>query len=193
MKKLATPAALSWAMAVALVLCNALLIRQNLQLRALTRKLEAEQRVQVGDKFGLLTGAGLDGKAAEVRFDEHGRKKVFLFSSTSCPFCKQQNPMWNQLIEKIDQGKYEVVEIFRDRESVSRVAAYLKANGFSDEASAKIFLMGDEPLREVKLNSTPITLVVGANGAVEKAWYGLWNSSMTAEVNSFLDVSIQSD
>lgn len=193
MKKLASPATLSWAMAIALILCNALLIRQNLQLRALTRKLEAEQRVQVGDKFGLFTGAGLDGTAAQVRFDEPGRKRVVLFSSISCPFCKQQNPMWNQLIEKLDHEKYEVVEIFRDGESVNRVAAYLKANGFSDGASARIFLIGDEPLREVKLNSTPITLVVGANGAVEKVWYGLWNRSTTAEVNSFLNVSIQSD
>lgn len=40
-------------------------------------------------------GAGLDGKAAEVRFDERGLKRVILFFGTSCPFCEKQNSMWN--------------------------------------------------------------------------------------------------
>lgn len=193
MRKLATPAALSWAIAIALLLCNFLLIRQNLQLRALAQKLEAEQRIQIGDKLGPFKGADLDGRAVDVRFDGNGLKKVVLFSSVSCPFCKKQNPMWNRLIGKIDRRKYEVMEIFRDSESGSQVAAYLKANGFSNEDSAKVFLIRDEFLREEKLNATPVTLLIGENGVVEKAWFGLWNRSTADEVNSFFDVSTQSD
>jgi peroxiredoxin len=151
-----------------------------LQLRALTQKLEAEQRLQAGDKLGPFKGAGLDGQAVEVRFDESGLNKVVLFSSTSCPFCKKQNPMWNQLMGKIDRSKYEVIEIFRNREPISQVSAYLKASGFPEGDAAKIILIGDEPLREEKLNSTPMTFIVGENGTVEKAWYGPWSGPTTA-------------
>ena len=193
MKKLISLAALSWVMVIGLILCNVLLIRQNFQLRALVQRLEAEQRIQIGDKLGPFKGADLDGKSVELRFDGSQLKKVVLFSSINCSFCKKQNPKWNQLIEKIDRGKYEVVELFRERETQSQVAAYLKANSFPTGEAVKVFLLGDAPLTEEKLNSTPITLIVGENGVVEKAWFGLWNESATAEVNSALDISIQSD
>jgi thiol-disulfide isomerase/thioredoxin len=184
---------LSWVMVVILTLCNILLIRQNSQLRIAVQKLESEQRIQIGDKFGSFRGTDLEGKPVAVNFDENNLKKIVLFSSISCPFCKKQNPKWNQLIEKIDRQKYEVVELFRDKESRNQVAAYLKANSFSNEDSVKVFLVGDEFLKEKKLNGTPITLIVGQNGVVERAWIGLWNESAIAEVNSILDISIRVD
>lgn len=195
LKKFKVPSlsVLSWMMVILLTLCNVLLIRQNSQLRIIVQKLESEQRIQVGDKLGSFEGTDLEGKPVEVNFDEKNFKKVVLFSSIGCPFCKKQNPKWNQLIEKIDRRKYEVVELFRDKEARSQVAAYLKANSFSNEDSVKVFLVGDEFLKEEKLNGTPITLIVGQNGVVEKAWAGLWNESAIAEVNSVLGISIQPD
>jgi peroxiredoxin len=178
---------------ILLTLCNVLLIRQNYQLRALVQDLEAEQRVQVGDKLGPFKGTDLEGKPVDVRFDETGVRKVIMFSSTSCSFCKKQNPNWNQLMEQIDRRKYEVVELFREREAGNRVAAYLKANSLSNKDAARVLLVGDDFLKEKKLNSTPVTLIVGENGVVERAWFGLWNNSAIAEVNSSLDISIQSN
>lgn len=194
LKKLKVPSlsTLVWVVMIILTCCNILLIRQNLQLRVLVRKFESEQRIQVGDSLGRFSGTDLEGKPTEIRFNENNLKKVVLFSSTSCPFCKKQNPKWNQLIEKIDRAKYEVIEIFRDRETPKNVAAYLKAN-FSSENLAKVFLVGDKSLIEKKLNSTPITLVVGENGVVERAWIGLWDKSALSEVSSFINVPIQSD
>lgn len=191
-KKLTFPSlsVLSWVVVVILILCNGLLIRQNRQLRTVVRELEAEQKIQVGDKLLPFRAAGLDGQSLEVRFDENDVKKIVLFSSITCPFCKKQNPRWNQLIQQIDHQKYEVVELFRDREAASAVAAYLRANSPSND-SARVLLTADEFLQKAKLNTTPITLVVGRNGVVEKAWFGLWNASSTAEVNSFLGTSIQ--
>jgi glutaredoxin len=193
LKRFLSLATLSWAVVIVLTLCNVLLIRQNYQLRALVQGLESEQRIQVGDKLGPFWGSDLEGKPVDVRFDEAGVRKVIMFSSTTCPFCKKQNPNWNQLMEQIDRRKYEVVELFREREAGSRVADYLKANSLSNEGTSRVLLVGDDFLKEKKLNSTPVTLIVGKNGVVEKAWFGLWNNSAIAEVNSSLDISIQSN
>lgn len=191
MKKIFSQSVLSWVVVVMLTLCNVLLIRQNSQLRTAVHKLESEQRLQIGDKLGSFKGTDLDGNVMEVNFNANNLKKVVLFSSISCPFCKKQNPKWNQLIEKIDRQKYEVVELFRDKEPRNQVATYLKANSFSNGDLIKVFLVGNEFLKEEKLNGTPITLIVGQNGVVEKAWFGLWDESATSEVNSSLDISIQ--
>lgn len=191
--KIPSLTSLSWVVMIALALCNVLLIRQNSQLRKLVQQLGSEQRIQIGDQLGPLKGTDLEGKPVEVRFGENNVRKIVLFSSTSCPFCKKQNPNWNQLAEQIDRRKYEVVTLFRDKEARSQVAAYLQANGFSNQDSGKVFFVSDEFLNEGKLNSTPITLIVGNNGVVERAWFGLWNKSAIAEVNSSLDVSVHSD
>jgi thiol-disulfide isomerase/thioredoxin len=195
LKKLKAPSlsSLSWTAMIILTLCNVLLIWQNSQLRKLVHELESEQRIQVGDKLGTLKGIDLEGKPVEVQFGENNFRKIVLFSSTSCPFCKKQNPKWNQLVGQINRQKYEVVTLFRDKEARSQVAAYLKANGFSNQDSDKVFLIADDFLNEKKLNSTPITLIVGNNGVVERAWFGLWNESAIADVNSSLDISVQSD
>jgi len=189
--KIPSLSALSWVVAVILTLCNVLVIRQNWRLRAMVRELESEQKIQIGDRLLSLRAADLDGKPVEVNFDQNDVRKVVLFSSVTCPFCKKQNPRWNQLIQQIDHRKYEVIELFRDREARSQVAAYLRANGTSSE-SIRVLLIADDFLNKAKLNSTPLTLVVGKNGVVEKAWFGLWNESAVAEINSYLDISIHS-
>ena len=184
---------LSWAVMVSLTLCNVLLIRQNVQLRRIIQKLESEQRIQIGDRLGPLRGTDLEGRPVEVRFDGSKLKKIVFFSSTRCPFCKKQNPTWNQLIERVDRRKYEVVELFRDKEAPGQVAAYLKANSFLDEDMLKVFMVADDFLQEEKMNSTPVTLIVGENGVVERVWVGLLNESEAAAVNSFLGIAAQAD
>jgi|ERR1043165_195892 peroxiredoxin len=193
LKNFKTPSlsTLSWLVTLVLVVCNLLLIRQNSQLRGLVQDLEAAQRIQVGDKLSSFKASDLEGKPTEVRFAENNLKKIVLFSSISCPFCKKQNPNWNQLIKQVDRRKYEVVELFRDKEAREQVAAYLKANGFGNDESGEVFLVADSLLQGKKLNSTPVTLIVGENGVVERAWFGLWDNSAIADVNSSLDISIR--
>jgi thiol-disulfide isomerase/thioredoxin len=189
--KLPSLSALSWVMVIILTACNILLIRQNSQLRSLVHEFESEQRIQIGEKLRPFRGADLNGKTEEVRFDEPEVRRIVLVSSTSCPFCKRQNPSWNQLAGQIDRRRYEVITLFRDREDRDHVAAYLKANGFGNNSLMPVFFVADEFFKESKLNSTPITLILGKDGVVEKAWFGLWDKHTIADVNSFLNISIQ--
>ncbi len=183
---------LIWLIPCALLVCNFLLIRQNLQLRSDIAGLIAEQKIQAGEVFSEVKGVDLVNNPVSVSFNENKTKKVIFFSSTSCPFCKKQNPYWNEFIKQADPQKYEVLGIFNSREDKNNVAEYLKNNGFTDEKlSFKVLLLGDDLLQKNKLQSTPITVVVGENGVVEKAWFGLWDKTIISEVNTSLGLSIQ--
>jgi glutaredoxin len=119
---------------------------------------------------------------------------LILYSSTTCPYCKKQNPLWTEMIRQVDGKKYEVVELFRDLEDRDKVMNYLVNNGFIKDSSTpelKILFPNDAFLDKNKMNSTPLTLIVGKDGTVEKAWFGLWNKSTIADVNSSLGISIQ--
>jgi len=185
--------AVSWVLVAMLTVCNVLLARQNQKFRALVQEMESEQKIQIGDALGPLSASDLSGQPTVVRFDENKLGTVVLFSSTTCPFCKKQNPNWNRLIRDVDRAKYDVVELFRANETRSQVAGYLRTNGLDNEAAVKFFFVAEDFLKQKKLNTTPITLIVGRNGLVERAWFGLWNPSQLAEVNSSLSLSIQAE
>lgn len=193
-EKLKIPSAsvLSWVIIIILVLSSILLIRQNLQLRTTVEKLVAEQKIQIGEKFTAFNAVDLEDRPIEVNFNESKAKTILLFSSTTCPFCKKQNPYWNDVIKQIDYRKYQILEVFHEKEDKGKVIEYLKNNSLENEKSSlRILFLADEFLRKNKLNSTPITLIIGENGIVERAWFGLWSKSTITEVNSSLEISIQ--
>jgi len=190
--KISTQTFFLWLILLALIVCNFLLIRQNLQLKADIKDLIAEQKIQVGAKFSEFKGVNLENNQIAFTYNQNKLKKIILYSSANCPFCKQQNPYWTEVIKQIDNQKYEVLELFRDREDKSKVASYLNANGYElENSSVKFLFLADEFLQENKLNSTPTTLLVNENGIVEKVWFGLWDKTIISEVNSSLGVSVQ--
>lgn len=184
--------ALSWIIVALLILCNVFLIKQNLQLKTTVEELAAQRKVQVGEKFSAFNGFNLENQPVTVDFNEGNAKTILLYSSTTCPFCKKQNPYWNDVIKQIDNQKYQVLEIFHEKEDKNKVFDYLRNNNLDNgKSSLKVLFLPDRILQKYKLNSTPVTLIVGENGIVENAWFGLWNKSIITEVNSSLNVLIQ--
>jgi hypothetical protein len=49
----------------------------------LARKLESEQRIQVGDKLGPLRGIDLEGRPVELNFADSNLKTIVLFASVN--------------------------------------------------------------------------------------------------------------
>lgn len=173
-----------------LIICNGFLIRQNWQLRADVEKLSLEQRVQVGENFGDFKAVDPENKPVTIN-SEAGIKKVILVSSTSCPYCKKQNAYWIECLKQLDPAKYEAVVLFNEREERQAVDNYLTRYGyFAGELSLKVLFSADDMLQKYKLRSTPMTLVIDENGAVEKVWLGLWDRPKIAEANSFFHISI---
>ena len=184
---------LSWLLVLLLLLTNIFLIRKNVILQLSLERFTNVQKVQVGEKFELFSPVDTDNKSFGVAFLKSGSKKVILFSSTTCPFCKKQNPLWNEMIKQIDVQRYEVFELFRDSEDREHVRQYLETNSVvQDRANSKpkLIFLGDDYLQMNKLTTTPMTIIVNEDGAVEKVWFGLWNPKTIREINTTFGISI---
>lgn len=152
-----------------------------------------ERKIQIGEKFESFAPVDFDNVALGVDFLKGERKKIILFSSTKCPFCKQQNPMWNDLVRQVDERGFEVLELFRESENREKVRQYLVSNGVIQDfpnRTPKIIFLDDESLEKNKLVTTPLTVVLNEEGVVEKVWFGLWNPKIVKDVNRTLGTSI---
>lgn len=193
-KRILSLSNMSWVLVAGLIFCNIFLVVQNLRLKDRVNGLIAEQKIQIGHKLDQFEAVDIKNTAVKINYDDSTPKRLILYSSTTCPYCKKQNPLWNEMIRQVDSQKYEVLELFRDLEDKEKVMNYLVNNGFiknNSEPDLKVLFPNDAFLDKNKMNSTPLTLVVDKDGTVEKAWFGLWNKSTIADVNSSLGISIQ--
>jgi thiol-disulfide isomerase/thioredoxin len=178
-----------WIIGIALVVCNVLLVTQNLELKNKIEILTEAPKIKIGEQFGELKAT--DAENNFVTLTSENAKKVILFTSTSCPYCKKQNPYWMQLVNQLDLQKYEIVEMFNDSEERQTVSDYLKSIGHFDNSKVKILFSNSENLKKFKLNLTPTTLVLDKEGNVEKIWSGLWDKSKADDANSYFNTTIQ--
>ena len=152
-------------------------------------ELNSERTVKIGDEFTDFKA--FDAENRPLNFGLSKNKKVILFTSTSCPFCKKQNPYWLQMLRQIDSRRYEIVEIFNAGEERPAVSNYVNSIGHSTIPNLHVLFSESETLQKYKLNATPTTLVLNEEGFVEKVWNGLWDKSKVKEVNSYLNLSVQ--
>ena len=192
--KLGSLSNLSWLLVFLLLVCNLLLIWQNLGLRAANTSLISDQKVKKGEKIEPFQAVDIDNNIVRLDNYENTSKRLILYSSITCPYCKRQNPVWHEFIRQIDDQGYEILQIFRDSEDKNKVSDYLKNAGLSVEeiaSSSKVIFLNDEYLQKNKLNGTPLTLLVDERGEIEKVWIGLWNNSTIADVNKTFEISLQ--
>ncbi len=190
LKNLKLISIISWITVIGLIVCNILLIKQNLQLRETVEKQESEKRVNVGAEFSEFKAVDNNNNPVSLVSGKPSKKIIF-FSSTSCPFCKKQNPYWTQLASQVKSGQYEIFALFNDREEHPKVEEYLKTYGFADiNISVKPLYSNGEILQKYRLNGTPATLIINENGIVEKAWSGLWDKTTISEVENYFHITV---
>lgn len=181
---------LNWLVISGLVVCNVLLIKQNVELRETVEQHEREKRVQVGDIFNDFKAANKNNEPVDFVSDQT-KKKLLLFSSTTCPFCEKQTPYWKQFLKQTDINNYKIYFLFNNREDISKVNEYLETNGFMSDGNSVTPLFSDnETLRKYKLNGTPTTLIINGAGIVEKSWSGLWDRATISEVEDYFHIAI---
>lgn len=179
------------AMLLALAACNALLIVQNLRLRAELSRYEVKAP-QAGEKLRPFKAAGLDGRPVEVSFGGGGPKRVLLFFTPTCRYCHEQFPYWRELLSEADPNRFEIIGVVSQAEQRAEIEAYLRSVGFSGEAgpAMRVAFVPDEVRESYKLFSTPITLVVASDGTLEKAWRGRWSPRDLAAANAFFGIDL---
>jgi peroxiredoxin len=174
-----------WFMLLALAVANGLLIRQNLQLRTALNRYEPEA-LQPGDKLPSFSAKGLRDEPLQVNYNGRGPKRVLLYFTPPCPYCRQQFAYWREILDRTDRNRFEVIGLVADSEDKSKIEEYLRSVGCANDSSTAlpVALIPEDVRRRYKLTATPITLVITNDGTVEEAWSGRWNAPALARANS---------
>lgn len=177
---------------VVLFTINLLLIRQNLDLR---RQLAAGGRtmdltknfLQPGDVVAPVTATDLEGRPYQLDYPKDGRQRLLLFFSPDCPYCRQQSPLWQDMLDKVDSNRFLVVGVVSDREDRQLVSAHADEAGYlKTRTPLPLVFFDSESLGSYKLTATPTTLLINDAGKVEHAWIGKWDSNSAREVAAAL-------
>lgn len=185
----------SWiSIGLIVILCvlDLLLIKQNLDLRkqlsAGGRTLDLTKNVlQPGDVVTPVTATDLNGHPYQLDYKKDGRRRLILFFSPTCPYCRQQSPLWRDLLDKIDVNRFTVVGVVSDREDEQLVSAYADGAGyFKTKTPLPLVFFDSESLGSYKLTATPTTLLINEAGIVEHAWVGKWDETKAMEVAAAL-------
>jgi peroxiredoxin len=185
----------SWlSIGLILVLCvvNLLLIKQNLDLR---KQLAAGGRtidvttnfLQPGDVVAPVTATDLDGRPYQLDYKKDGRQRLLLFFSPNCPYCREQSPLWRDLLDKVDSKRFTVIGVVNDREDKRLVSAHADGAGyFKTKTPLPLVFFDSESLGSYNLSATPTTLLINDDGTVAHAWVGKWDEASAMEVAAAL-------
>lgn len=166
-----------WAMILILAVSNVLLLRQNLQLRNLLKKFEPDQ-LKAGDKLEAFSALGLHGENVAIDFASDAPRRVSLFLSSDCPYCREQFGYWKRIIDMAPVKGFQVVAVAMNSEDRSKLAAYLNSMGCPTDSKAFIVALIPEEVRQkYKFSITPTTLVVSQDGKADAVWNGVLKPS----------------
>jgi peroxiredoxin len=175
-----------WVMVIILSVSNGLLLRQNLQLRNLLKKFEPEQ-LKPGDKLQSFSALGLHGENIAINFASDAPRRVLLFLSPNCPYCREQFGYWKRIIDEAPVKGFQVVAVAMNSEDKSKLAAYLDSMGCPTESTTfRVALIPDEVRQKYKLSITPTTLVVSSDGKADAVWIGVLKPSDVETASTIL-------
>ena len=163
---------LLWLAGLGVLAENIFLFRQNRQLsEALAPQITA------GTQLKNLAGIAFDARLEPVALPAAGSKHLIITFSPGCPACQANQDGWMRLASTLEQKGVRVLWVSRDPIEITRDYCLKHGIRLSDT-------LADPPYRtfaQLGLARVPNTLLVGANGTVEKVWAGRldqagWNS-----------------
>ncbi len=161
-----------WLVASGVLSENIFLFLQNRRLNeALAPQITAGMQLQ------MLAGIAFDGRLEPVPLPSAGSKLLIITFSPGCPACQANQDGWMKLASTLEQKSVRVLWVSRDPVEITR--DYCTKHGIRLADT-----LADPPYRtfaQLGLARVPNTLLVGANGTVEKVWAGRldqagWNS-----------------
>ncbi len=154
---------LLWLAGLGVLAENIFLFQQNRRLNdALAPQISA------GTQLQMLSGVALDGRQKRVALPAPGAKLLILTFSPGCPACQANQDGWMRLASAIEQKGVRVLWVSRDPLEITRDYCVKHGIRLSDT-------LAEPPYRtfaQLGLARVPNTLLVGADGRVEKVWAG---------------------
>jgi peroxiredoxin len=166
---------LLWLAGLGVLAENIFLFQQN---RRLNEALALQ--ITAGTQFRMLAGIAFDGRLEPVALPSAGSKLLIITFSPGCPACQANQDGWMRLASTLEQKGVRVLWVSRDPVEITR--DYCVKHGIPLSAT-----LADPPYRtfaQLGLARVPNTVLVGAEGRVEKVWAGRldqagWNTMFT--------------
>lgn len=168
-----------------LLALNVSLVIQNRNLRtagtAGTRSIALKEGAIVPE----LSGLGLDGNKITLNYQNDPRKAVMLVFSPSCSYCTDNMANWQAIAQSLDRKQYRIMAVSITTDGVKE---YIDQHSLTD-----VPVIADvEPKSRVsyEMNVTPQTILIDAQGKVEKVWTGVLQNNERTEVEQFLGLKL---
>ena len=161
-----------WLVASGVLAENIFLFLQNRRLNeALAPQITAGMQLQ------MLSGIAFDGRLEPVSLPPAGSKLLIITFSPGCPACQANQDGWMKLASTLEQKSVRVLWVSRDPIEITRDYCTKHGIRLSDTLAEPPY----QTFAQLGLARVPNTLLVGANGTVEKVWPGRldragWNS-----------------
>lgn len=152
-----------WIAALAVLVVDVVLVRQNRALRD-----AAAPQIAAGTTLESVSGVDVDGHVARVEMPPARAKLVLFTFSPLCAACQANQPGWANLARIVRRTGTKVLWVSRDPIDVTR--EYCVTNGIPPTE-----VIADPPYRtylQLGLARVPNTIVVGSGGIVDRVWAG---------------------
>jgi peroxiredoxin len=154
---------LLWIAALGVLAENVVLLRQNRQLRE-----AAAPRIAAGTQLQVLSATTLDGRVQPVSLPSADSKLLIITFSPGCPACQANQDGWLKLADALQQKSVRILWVSRDPIEITRDYCVKHGIRLSDTLADPSF----RTYLQLGLARVPNTVLVGANGMVEKVWPG---------------------
>ncbi len=154
---------LLWLVGLGVLAENIFLFQQN---RRLSEALAPQ--ITAGTQLQMLAGVAFDGRLEPVTLPAPGSKLLIITFSPGCPACQTNQEGWMRLTSTLEHKGVRVLWVSRDPIEITRDYCTKHGIRLSDT-------LADPPYRtfaQLGLARVPNTLLVGAEGRVEKVWAG---------------------
>ena len=178
-------ATLMFVLGAALLLVNFLLVQQNKKLKVMASRPDRALEVKPGTALPPLEGFDSDEAMRIVDYGQDSRKTVLLVFSPRCKACEENMPNWKSIVNGVDQRSFQLAAVSLQSEGVKEYASRHGINQIP--VLAKI-----DPKYRVTYNLalTPQTILVAADGKVEKVWTGVLSEEDKQDVELALNVQL---
>jgi len=154
---------LLWLAGLGVLAENIFLFQQN---RRLNEALAPQ--ITAGTQLQMLAGIAFDGRLEPVALPSADSKLLIITFSPGCPACQANQEGWMRLARTLEQKGVRVLWVSRDPIEITRDYCTKHGIRLSDT-------LADPPYRtfaQLGLARVPNTVLVGAEGRVEKVWAG---------------------
>ena len=154
------------ALTALLLALNVLLVVQNRALKAVPPT-PASLLPARGVRINEIDGLSIDGSPIDIQFGKDHRKTMLFVFSTSCGVCTANWPNWEKLSKSVNPTVFRLAYANINSEMSKK---YSDRYGLP---AADVFAQLDARSRtQLNLQLTPLTIVLGADGTLERYWAG---------------------